>query len=57
MTRFTKSLCIKIVPEHFEVLLLLAQKRHTSVSQLARQVLAEFVNTHNDLSADSDCKA
>lgn len=58
MTRFTKSLSIKILPEHFDALLALAQKRQTSVSQLARQVLAETIAKQDtELLVDSDCKA
>jgi len=56
-TRFTKSLPIKVLPEHFEALFLLAQKRQTNTSQLARQAIAEFIAKHQaELSADSDCK-
>jgi predicted transcriptional regulator len=55
--RFAKNFPIRILPEHFEALLLLAQKRQTNASQLARQAIAEFVARHNaELSVDSNDK-
>jgi predicted transcriptional regulator len=57
MPRFTKNFPIRIVPEHFKALLVLAQRRQTSASQLARQAIAEFVDKHDaELPVDSDCK-
>ena len=57
MARFTKNLTIRVLSKDFEVLLVLAQKRQTSIGQLARQAIAEFLTKQNKLSINSDCEA